>query len=696
VSGQGVIDLPVTGQVDAALIRGLIDLGEALKNASQKTEESGEKAQRASVSWASMRDGARKAADTFNEVHAAVVTNVAMINDLVDSVTRLAAEQAHLDATSARLGLDLDEAADAAGRFVDAVDVAAVANQFRSRDIILTQTQINALFRVAGAHAQELGVTVAQAADQLTQALIRGREGGLDRFGQSLGDVAGASHGLGERLDALVTQAGQVAQGSDDAATRIERLRNSMDDAKRVAASAFVDTITHIESVARNSRTAGTDVDDLNTKMEALGRTGARTMELVGRPILALLGGIALASQGAQMAGAVSAALAADGVAAARAERQRQIEGLRATAAFVGDQFSGLGAAIRDTNERTTGGAPTSDTTSRPAPSADAVRNANAQRAPNRGRHGESIASNDNADDLSDYARQTEQEKLKSEERRAAASHGAREARKEELAKLAEIHDAEQRVRQETELRLAGARELATQREREARDFDRWLASQTERLAAEQDREKAQERTKRDRERDEAKQRDTGNQLRDYFTRQMRDANTMADVVEGAYSRMTSAASAHFGALVTGKETAAQALQGFVHDTLAAFAELAAQQALYELAKGLAALFLNPAEAAAHFGAAALFGGIAAGAGALSQAVPATQPAGNASPAGGGAGPNRTSADRRSTSNDNAAPIIVQYYAPVIGGRDATDAELGVRLGRYDDAARARRTRRAV
>lgn len=705
-----MINLPVTGQVDAALIRGLIDLGEALKAASQKTEESGEKAERASVSWASMREGIGKAADTFNEVHAAITTNLAMINDLVESVTRLATEQAHLDSASTRLGLDFDEAAAAAGRFADETDALAIANQFAARDYRLTQEELNALMRVAGAHAEELGVTVGQAADQLTQALVRGREGGLDRFGQALGDVAGEGHGLDERLQALVVQAGRVTQGTDDAATSMDRLRDSMDDAKRVAASAFLDTLTHINSLATSTSTARGEVDSLNTTMEGLGRTAARTLDLIGRPIAALVGGVAIGIQGLVSAISIMAAFEHGGMEAAAAERTRQSDVLRSLMDFTSAQAQGAAAAWGDDNERTTDGTGGRRDPTRPPPESEAAARDRAARAradmtftedqaranlATVGPHGETVGA-DTGRALTDYERQTESEKQKSEERRAAAAQGTHHARKEELAKLAEIHDAEQRVRQETELRLQGARELATQREREARDFDRWLASQTERLAAEQDREKAQERAKRDRERDEAKQRDTGNQLRDYFTRQMRDANTMADVVEGAYSRMTSAASAHFGALVTGKETAAQALQGFVHDTLAAFAELAAQQALYELAKGLAALFLNPAEAAAHFGAAALFGGIAAGAGALSQAVPATQPAGNASPAGGGAGPNRTSADRRSTSNDNAAPIIVQYYAPVIGGRDATDAELGVRLGRYDDAARARRTRRAA
>lgn len=713
MSGEGVIDLPVSGRVDAALIRGLIDLGEALKSASTQTDVGATKAERATVSWKSFSDGIGKAADKFNEVHAAISTQVAMINDLVDSVARLATEQAHLDAASSRLGLDFDEASAAAGRFADETDALAVANQFRARDITLTQTEINALMRVAGAHAEELGVTVGQAAEQLTQALIRGREGGLDRFGQALGDVAGEGVLMGERLDALVRQAGQVQQGTDDAATSMDRMRDSMDDAKRVAASAFVDTITRINGMTTATQSAGTEVESLNTRMEALGRTAARTLELIGRPIAALVGGVAIGIQGLVSSIAIMGAFQRGGVEAAAAERTRQSDTLRALMDFTSSQASGAAAAWGDTNERTTdGNGPTSDPARRPGQSAAATRDAAArgtradmsfteqQSAANNaavGAHGQTVAVADDGLERSDYARQTESEKLKSEERRAAAAHGTHQARKEELAKLAEIHDAEQRVRQETELRLAGARELAAEREREARDFDRWLASQTDRLAAEQEREKAQERAKRDRDRDDAKQRDTGNQLRDYFTRQMRDANTMADVVEGAYSRMTGAASAHFGALVTGRETAGQALQGFVHDTLTAFAEIAAQQAMFELGKGFAALFLNPAEAAAHFGAAALFGVVAAGAGALSQAVPATAASGGAgSPAGSAAGPNRGANDRRDTSNDNAAPVVVNYYAPVIGGRESTDAELGVRLGRYDDAARARRTRRAA
>ena len=43
----------------------------------------------------------------------------------------------------------------------------------------------------------------------------------------------------------------------------------------------------------------------------------------------------------------------------------------------------------------------------------------------------------------------------------------------------------------------------------------------------------------------------------------------------------------------------------------------------------------------------------------------------------------------------SAGPIVNNYYAPIVGGRQSTDAETGVRIDRYNDAARARLRRAA-
>lgn len=82
--------------------------------------------------------------------------------------------------------------------------------------------------------------------------------------------------------------------------------------------------------------------------------------------------------------------------------------------------------------------------------------------------------------------------------------------------------------------------------------------------------------------------------------------------------------------------TGPQAMRKLVASVLAGVAAQAAVKSIYELASGFAALFLNPAQAAAHFTAAALFGSIAGATAIAGRAV-----AGNAfqqQPRGGGGG----------------------------------------------------------
>jgi hypothetical protein len=62
-------------------------------------------------------------------------------------------------------------------------------------------------------------------------------------------------------------------------------------------------------------------------------------------------------------------------------------------------------------------------------------------------------------------------------------------------------------------------------------------------------------------------------------------------------------------------------MKKLVASVLAGVAAQAAVLAIFELAKGFAALFFNPAEAAAHFKAAALFGVVALGAGLAGRAI---------------------------------------------------------------------------
>ena len=172
---------------------------------------------------------------------------------LINAATRFAAladEQARLDTASRGLGLNFDAAAASAGRFVDETEAMGVANRFAAADIRLTQQQLNDVMRVAGASADMLGTDTAGAVDTLREALIRGREGGLERFGQGLAALSGESHTVEERFAALHARAGEMAQATDTATDRLNRFKDSLQDSERTFASAFVNELARLVAPA--------------------------------------------------------------------------------------------------------------------------------------------------------------------------------------------------------------------------------------------------------------------------------------------------------------------------------------------------------------------------------------------------------------------------------------------------------------
>ena len=354
--GTNVIVLPITGSVDPALLQGLAQLAQSMDAAAQSMDNAKGKAESAGSGFGQFAGSVRGAFDGVRGAVATVTSIASNVDDVAQSIATLAAEQQALTASSQALGLNYDRASDAAGRFTDETNLAHASQQFFGSQVRLTQTELDALARVAGAASRTMGVDTATSVERLTTALTTGRESGLRGFGQELLATAGHSHSVAERLEVLVNVAGHTAQATDDAADSMLRLHDSMDDAKRVAASAFVDTLTHIESLSRDTHTAAGDVESLNTKMAALGATAARTLELVGRPVATLLGGVAIGIQSIAAAGSIRGALESGGIDAARAEAQHQAETLRALGEFTRGQWASFHAAMNDTDERTTDG----------------------------------------------------------------------------------------------------------------------------------------------------------------------------------------------------------------------------------------------------------------------------------------------------------------------------------------------------
>ena len=112
------------------------------------------------------------AALSFNEIRQAVTSLVGDFAAFADRVAALSSEQSRLDANSARLGLNFDAAAAAAGRFTNETDAMAAATRLAEAGIRLTQEQMNSLTRVSAAFSQNTGVATRDAINKIGRAHV--------------------------------------------------------------------------------------------------------------------------------------------------------------------------------------------------------------------------------------------------------------------------------------------------------------------------------------------------------------------------------------------------------------------------------------------------------------------------------------------------------------------------------------------
>lgn len=174
-------------------------------------------------------------------------------------------------------------------------------------------------------------------------------------------------------------------------------------------------------------------------------------------------------------------------------------------------------------------------------------------------------------------------------------------------------------------------------------------------------------------------------------------AQRAAEFTNSAFESMGKAIGTHVQALIDGKESVGQALQGMLSDTLISVGKEAVIQGGMEMAKGVAALagVVTAPLAPGHFAAGAAFLAVGAAAGVAGAALAPSAAAPSAGAGAGNGGAGGSLRDSAGSSGESMAPININYYAPVIGGREATDAELGTRLDRFDNAARQRLRRAA-
>lgn len=603
-------------------------------------------------------DLAKKAFD-FNQIRQSILSAVGDLNAFAEAVTRLASEQAQLDANSARLGLDFNAAADAAGRFTDETDAMTSATRLAEAGIRLNQTQLEQLTRVAANFAQNTGVSTREALDKLTNGLITGAQEGLRPFGGELRAVAGETHSAEERLAALATQAGHTAQATDDAASSFARMKDSVEDAARSLATGFADGVTQMLRAGDAARSTTDDVQEMQRTLLAVGQTAGEvaTRALTGFSVLlgavstavaSIVGGIAAIGAG------LSHIVSTRGVSGTLGAMQGAFTSVASPfASFTQAALDRLIAQSEATEERQSIGEATRTRLGARESAAQVTARASATR-------GEAAATRELKNEKTALLL-IEREITEARARERAAAEAADEAdrarhnavidrRLEEIRVELDAVEARKRATLESEKTNLRAREERAKAEtpeaaRQARENDLVRRGQAERLAAT---ETYQER------------------LRGLYEHQMDLDATLAESSTAAFAAMGEAFAKHVDGVVNGSESVGEALQGYLSDVLAAISKEAFVKSAFYFAQGLGQLagVVTAPLAPASFAAAAGFAAVGALAGVGSAAVRPATP--SATPAGGG-GERAASVSRGGASEGGATVYNISFGGPMYG-----------------------------
>lgn len=592
------VQIPITtpgGPEGAAVLRAL---AQAMKDVGGETQN------------AAAKVDAAKTAFNFNQLVEAAGRLHEGFTRFAASVADLASEQARLDANSARLGLDFNAAADAAGRFTDETEAMAAATRLSEAGINLTQTQLDSLTRVAARFAQNTGTTTAGAIDTLTNGLITGSQRGLRPFGDELARVGVGSHTAEERLHALTEQAGHTEQATDDAASSMARLNDRVDDMKRTLATAFAQGITDTLRLSEAADAAGTKFDILDADITRAGRTIGTVVVGIGNGLAIIVGGVATGI--ASMLSGVVAGVSAAGAVIDRL-RSGHLSGIGAAAssAFNASMAdSPITASLaRFTEGRVAAGESILGSLGEAGESGATASTVARERA------GVSAARRGGEGGADEHAKSAKADLLEVQRLNAAAyaaERAANQRAQETAAREAETHDAEAR----RQLDEASTRLHAEQERAKAESVEGARATrETERLRREQQRRLDMTQTYTER-------------MRDLHGQEFDSTQALAEGTTAAFAGMADAFGKHLQAFVTGKETIGDALQGMLSDTLASIAQQATVKGALELAEGIAALagIVTAPLAPGHFAAAGAYFGVAALAGVGAAAVAPSSP----------------------------------------------------------------------
>ncbi len=677
--GDGLV-VPILVPNSAETLGALTGIANAVDALGVKTGQVSQVTDRSTRANDENKSKLNELAAAYHHVTAAASSIANQLNQFVATVAELSAEQGRLSANSARLGLDFDRAADAAGRFTDETEAMGAATQLAEAGIRLTQGELESLTQVAARFAQNTGTTTASAIDALTNGLITGSARGLRPFGAELAAAAGDAHTVTDRLQALTEQARHTAVATDDAATSVERLKDKLEDAQRTMASGFSEGVSRMMDVASAANRASGATESWTDHLRELGQAaGTAAAFVVSSFNLAFesvrFTGREIASEVVMLAQMIAHPTQAGDLRAAHEA------GRGARRADLDSAYAAHRAMTLDVfGDRRSAPAPESSGASAPV---DMVFTEEEIAGDRRQRHRGARGSSDT---------RTREERLMD---RAIAGAGEQER----------IRSRGVTLRRELEGVFTGTGEITPPGE----DMD---SSKGGLLGAERQAGSSAESRFSDFSKDRADQRRAELERRGFeqrynaartFTerwedlhhRQVNATEEAAGAMDNALGGLGTALSKHFESIVKGQETVGEALKGILTDTLDSIAKESFTKGGFYAAEAIAKLIMYdfPGAATAAAASAAYFA-----AGATATGLGAAVAGGGsapAAPAGGGSAPRseRTSGAANDNASTSGQTVVNHFYAPVIGGRTATDAEVGSRMDRYTDATTRRQTR---
>lgn len=643
MSTQG-IEVPVKIEGNDALVM-LARIVNALEGVGDKAQASAPKADRLAVSLRGVGEAARH----INEVREFVTSFAESLINAAERVGQLAGEQQRLDANSARMGLNFQQAAQNAGGFVSEMQTMTLATALANRNIHVTQNELDALARVGMARAVSAGKNVEEVFDSIGDSIIEGGEE-LEKFGSSLHSVADESHTASERLTALVQRGNETSRTMSTAADDVARFRNELQQAGRYISTGFVEEMARLQTIGTTARQNTTDVVEMRREMEAAGRAAAYTLTLVADLGGIVIGTVAVAVRG--LTGALQGLNSMlhggtfrDGTAGAA-------EDLRSLTDFINRRVASLSATSADTGPRTS--APAEAAPARPS---DLV--VTSEELGEDPRTGRPIRRAGGGGGSGSAPRRATIEELMG---RAFERTGPRA----EVPGVLGEQTSEQ-LRASTERIREGIR---AQREANQRKGREAYERSDEGLRAGVERERTAAREQRSLEERRDQYRTFTDEMEQLSARRINVAREEAEFVNNSFQSMGRAFATHLTAFVEGREELGTALQGMLSDTLKMISQEAAAKAGLELAGGFAALATYRYDAAAqHFAASGIYTAVAAATGVAGAALAPQAKGASAAPTGGGNERERSAApmSQGSTTGGGTTVINVAFNGPQFG-----------------------------